>query len=302
MNFLIQITILLLCGWAAPAAAQDEDRFAQVEIKTQQINDKLYVLFGQGGNIGLSVGADGVFMIDDQFAPLTPKIKAAVRKLSPEPVQYVINTHWHFDHTGGNENLAREGAVIVAHDKARERMARDSYIAAFQRTVKASPKAALPAITFRDRMTFHINGDVVRVIHRRNAHTDGDGVVHFTRDNVIHTGDIWFHGMYPFIDVSNGGSVDGMIAAAEYVISLANRKTVIIPGHGPVGDRAGLKKDLAMLKKVRSRVQKLIEQGKTLEQIQSLAPNAADYDKDYTWGLLDAGAFLAIVHSSLSGE
>ena len=307
MRFLTPIAALLLVGTAAAPApardntAQDEDQFAEVEIKSEKINDTLHVLFGRGGNIGLSVGADGVFMIDDQFAPLTEKIKAAVRKLSPEPVKYVLNTHWHFDHTGGNENLAREGAVIVAHDNVRARMARDGYIAAFRRKVKAAPHAALPVITFPERMTFHLNGDVVRIVHRRAAHTDGDAVAHFSRDNVIHTGDIWFHGMYPFIDVSAGGSVAGMISAAEHVISLADEDTVIIPGHGPLGDKGGLQKDLAMLKEVASRVQALIDEGKTLEQIQELRPNADDYDRDYAWALLDAAAFLSIVHSSLSG-
>ncbi|MGI9229186.1 MAG: MBL fold metallo-hydrolase [Gammaproteobacteria bacterium] len=300
MRFPKHLITFLIIVWLSAGHAQDEDRFANVQIKTQQINDKLYVLFGQGGNIGLSVGEDGVFMIDDQFAPLTVKIKAAIRKLTPEPVSYIINTHWHFDHTGGNENLAKEGSLIVAHDNVHKRMAQDGVIEAFNMPIKASPKAALPVITFNDKLTFHLNGDVIRVSHYKNAHTDGDGSVHFTGANVIHTGDIWFNGMYPFIDVGSGGSIDGMITAAESMISFADAETVIIPGHGPVGDKAALEKNVTMLKRVRSRVQKLIDQGKTLEQIQAAKPNAADYDNSHAWSFITAEKFLAIVHTSLT--
>jgi len=207
-----------LCG--APAAAQDPD-FSKVEIKTEKLAATTYMLTGAGGNLGLSVGPDAVFLVDDQFAPLTPKIVAAVAKLSPKPVGFVINTHWHGDHTGGNENLGKTGALIVAHENVRKRMSSEQFIEFINMKVSAEPRDALPVVTFASDVTFHLNGDDILVRHVPRAHTDGDAIVHFRNSDVLHMGDIFFNMMYPFIDTSSGGTVDGVVAGADKGLELA---------------------------------------------------------------------------------
>ncbi|MBI2970142.1 MAG: MBL fold metallo-hydrolase [Gammaproteobacteria bacterium] len=300
-RILFAAALALVAAGPSPAQAQEQDRFAKVEIKVQTLREGLYMLVGEGGNIGLSVGEDGVFLVDDQFAPLTEKIKAAVAKLSDRPVRFVINTHWHGDHTGGNENLGKAGAVIVAHDNVYQRMSRENFLAAFNTTVPPAPKAALPVITFNDTATLHLNGDDMHAVHYEHAHTDGDSVMYFKKANVIHTGDIWFNGMYPFIDVGSDGSVDGVIGAVENILTLADEQTKIIPGHGPLGDKQGLQKYLATLKDIRARVQKLIDQGKSLDEIQAARP-LADYDATLGKGFLPGERFLEIVYRSLSSK
>lgn len=300
MNYLQKITLvfplIMLSYFPAASAKNAVDEFQDVKIKTIEVSDGIYMLMGQGGNIGLSVGEDGVFMIDDQFAPLTSKIKSAVAKISDKPIRFVINTHWHYDHTGGNENLGKDAVVIVAHDNVRERMTKDNFIKAFNKKVPASPKVALPVITFNDAMTFHLNGLEIKIAHRSHAHTDGDSFVFFKNANVIHTGDVFFNGLYPFIDSSSGGSVNGMINSVEHILALADDKTKIIPGHGPLADKKALEKFRDMLVTVRGRMQKLIDEGKTLEEIITLKPNA---DLDESWGkaFLNPEAFLKILYS-----
>lgn len=210
------------------------------------------MLLGAGGNIGVSVGADGVFVIDDRYAPLTEKIKAAVRALSTAPIRFVINTHWHGDHTGGNENLAHDGTLIIAQENVRKRMSVEQFIAAFNSRVPPKPVVALPVVTFTDGVTFYLNGDTIQVLHVKAAHTDGDAIIYFRKANVIHAGDTFFNGFYPFIDASTGGSLDGMTAAADQILSLANDQTRIIPGHGPLGGRAEVKAFRDMLATVAS--------------------------------------------------
>lgn len=285
---------------SAPVQAQ-EDRFAAIEIKTQKVAEGIYMLTGEGGNIGVSVGADGVFMIDDQFAPLSEKIKAAVAALSDQPIRFLINTHWHYDHTGGNELLAGEGVVIVAHHNVRKRMAVDTEIAAFGTLIPASPKAALPVLTFNDNLTLHLNGDEARVIHYKNSHTDGDSLIHFVNANVIHTGDLWFNGLYPFMDISSGGSVSGAIKTIKAILALADDDTRIIPGHGPLGDKQAMRDYLVMLETVSGRMAKLIAAGKSIDEIIALKPNA-DYDE--TWGrdFLKPDMFLRILYDLQRAE
>ena len=291
--FLVFLSILISSGTQA-----EEDRFAGVEIQTTQVVPGIYMLVGQGGNIGVSTGTDGVFMIDDQFAPLTDKITAAVAALSDQPIRFLINTHWHYDHTGGNENLGNQGVLIVAHDNVYERMSRDTEIAAFNTIVPAAPEAALPVITFNDNVTFRLNGEEISVVHYRNSHTDGDSVIHFRNANVIHTGDIWFNGFYPFIDVSSAGSIDGIISSVKTLLGLADDNTRIIPGHGPLGDKQGLQGYLEMLETVRDRMNKLIAEGKSLEEIIELKPNA-DYDVALGSGFINPDKFLQILYSDL---
>ncbi len=291
--FLVFLSILVLPGTQA-----QEDKFAGVEIKTHQVVPGIYMLVGKGGNIGVSAGADGVFMIDDQFAPLTDRITAAVAALSDQPIRFLVNTHWHGDHTGGNENLGNQGVLIVAHDNVYVRMSGDTEIAAFNTVVPASPKVALPVITFNDNVTFRLNGEEISVVHYRNSHTDGDSVIHFRNANVIHTGDIWFNGFYPFIDVSSAGSIDGIISSVKTLLALTDDNTRIIPGHGSLSDKQGLQGYLEMLETVRDRMNKLIAEGISLEEIIELKPNA-DYDAALGNGFINPEQFLRILYSDL---
>jgi cyclase len=257
---------LLLLALAAPAAAQQRSMDA-VQIRVERVAPGVAVLFGRGGNIGLSYGADGNILIDDQYAPLTERILAAIRTLDPDPVRFVINTHWHGDHSGGNENLGRTGAVIVAHDNVRRRMSTDQLVRG--EAVRPSSAGALPVVTFGEGVTFHLNGDDIRVVHVEHAHTDGDALVYWTRGNVLHMGDTYFNGLLPFIDLDSGGSIDGAIVAAEAGLALANENTVIIPGHGPLARRADLVRYRDMLIDLRSRVGQGIAAGRTLEAIKA---------------------------------
>jgi cyclase len=281
---------MVLAGGTAYAQPQD---FSKVEVTSEKVADGVHMLKGAGGNIGVSVGADGVVLIDDQYAPLTARIKAAVAALSDKPIRFVLNTHWHTDHSGGNENLGQSGALIVAHENVRKRMGVEQFIEAFGSKVPAAPPAALPVVTFTEAVTFHLNGDEIHGFHVPPAHTDGDSVVHFRKANVLHGGDTFFNGMYPFIDLSSGGSVAGMIGAADRMLALATDGTRIIPGHGPLATRADLKAYRDMLATVRDRVAAEVKAGKTLEQVTAAAPTA---DLDEKWG----GGFLKGPSSSRS--
>ena len=282
----------------APAATQPPD-FSAVEIKAEKVTDGVFMLTGRGGNIGVSVGSDGVFLIDDQFAPLTDKIKAAVATLSDKPVRFLLNTHWHGDHVGGNENFGKAGVSIIAHDNARRRLSTDQFNALSGRTTPALPYAALPVITFSDTLTFHMNGDSVVAFHVPPAHTDGDAIVRFTKANVVHMGDCLFNGRYPVIDVAAGGSIDGLIAAAERVLPTLDAQTKIIPGHGPLCDRAGLERFRDMLKTVRDKVRPMVKAGKTADEVAAARPTAA---LDAAWSADSAAAarFVKVVYSGMT--
>ncbi len=292
--------VLTTLVFATPAFAQNMD---DVEIETQRLADGVYMLVGQGGNIGLSVGEDGAFVIDDQFAPLTDKILAAIAAVSSEPVRFVFNTHWHGDHTGGNENLGEAGALIVAHENVRERMAVDQVLERIGRgasTTPASPDGALPVVTFTEDVSFHINGDELRAFHVSNAHTDGDAIVHFVRANVVHMGDTFFRDRFPFIDTATGGSIDGIIAAADAGLSVMDADTQVIPGHGSLSSRENLREYRDALKTMRDAVAELMEQGMTLEQIQQARPIRA---QAAAWGQSEAAeaGFVATIHYGLDG-
>ena len=271
---------VLIAATASVAAAQT---FDTIQIRTQPLTRGIYLLQGAGGNIGLAVGDDAVFVVDDQFAPLTPKILAAIAAVTPQPVRFVLNTHWHFDHTGGNENMGKAGALLVAHENVRRRMSAGQFIEALNRQEPAAPPGALPVVTFTEGVTFHINEDSVVVKHVPPAHTDGDAVVFFAKANVIHMGDLFVSAGLPFVDLSSGGSLHGFIGAAETAIALANAETRIIPGHGPLADRARLQAFRDMLVVLRDRMRAEVAAGRTLEQI--LAANlTASYLRDWPGG------------------
>jgi cyclase len=282
---------------ASPLAAQGPD-MSKVEVATETVAPGVHVLRAPGGNVGVSVGEDGVFLIDDSYAPLTPKLRAAVAALDPRPIRFVLNTHWHGDHTGGNENLGQAGVLIVAHDNVRTRMSTEQFIEAFGEKVAPSPRKALPVVTFNDTVTFHLNGQEIHAFHLPPAHTDGDSVVLFKKADVIHTGDLYFNGLYPFIDTSSGGNVDGVIAAADRILALAGEKTRIIPGHGPTASRADMVVYRDMLRSVRDKIAPLVKAGQTLEQVLAAKPTQA-HDAKWGGGFLKPDQFVGIVYASL---
>jgi cyclase len=282
---------------AMPAFAQDED-FSAVQIETQQLTDGLYMLIGSGGNIALSTGPDGSVLVDTQFAPLNAKIVAAVRAAGGGDVKYVINTHWHFDHTGGNEPLGKAGAVIIAHDNVLARMSSEQFLAAMNRREPPAPAAARPIVTFPTRATFQLNGNTVNIVHVENAHTDGDSIVHFTNANVIHTGDTYMKDAYPFIDISSGGSIDGFIASSAAVLARADAGTKIIPGHGALANKSDMQRFHDMLVKVRGSIQTLIEQNKTEDEVVAAKPTA-EFDDPWGKGFMNPEQFTRFAYQSL---
>ena len=294
----LPVSVVLVLAAAAPAAAQVN--YDTVQIRTVKVAEGVYMLMGAGGNIGVSVGSDGVILIDDQFAPLSDKIKAAVAALGG-PTRFLLNTHWHFDHTGGNENFAKSGVVIVAHENVRRRMSVEQFISALNRREPPSPAAALPVVTFTDAITFYLNGDSINVFHVAPAHTDGDAVIWFRKANVMHMGDTFFNGRYPLIDLSSGGSVDGMVAAADRVLALVDANTRIIPGHGPLGDRPALQTYRAMLATVRDRIRQAVAADQTLEQVQAAKPTA-EFDAIWGKGSITPARFVEIVYTGLAAR
>ncbi len=248
----------------------------EVTIKSTKITESIYMLEGQGGNIGLFIGEDGAFMIDDQFAKLTPKILKAIKDITDKPVKYLINTHWHGDHTGGNENMSKEGAVIVSHENVRKRMSVETVVRGKKKP--ASPKAALPVITFTEDMMIHFNGEDVLISHVHSAHTDGDAHIYFTKSNVIHMGDTYFQGKYPYMDLSSGGGIEGYIASAEKALLIADDETVIIPGHRGLSNKKELLDYKNMLVILRNKVKSKIEAGKTLEEVKTDTSITKEYD------------------------
>ena len=233
-----------------------------------------------------------------QFAPLTEKITAAVAKLSDKPIRFVVNTHWHGDHTGGNENLGKRGAIIVAHENVRVRMAKGQFLKAFNRHVDPSPREALPVVTFADGLTLHWNDDELQVLHVSPAHTDGDSFIFFKKANVLHAGDLFFNGFYPFVDVSSGGDFAGLIAAGKQLIERSNDKTVVIPGHGPLSNKAELQAYITMLEGVHGKVKSLIADGKSRDEVVAAKPTAA-YDERWGGGFLKPDAWVGIVYDTI---
>jgi glyoxylase-like metal-dependent hydrolase (beta-lactamase superfamily II) len=284
-----------------PTSAQAQRDWDAVEIRVEQLTPSVYVIFGTGGNIGVSVGEDGVFLIDDQFAPLTTRILDAIGEITDEPVRFVFNTHWHGDHTGGNENLGDAGALLVAHRNVRARMSVDQVLERVGRpvsTTPASPAGALPVVTFTESISFHINGDELEAFHVEHAHTDGDAIVFLADANVVHMGDTFFRDRFPFIDTASGGSIDGLIAAVGQALAVMDADTQIIPGHGVVSTRTDLRAYADALKGMRGAVAELMAAGHSLEEIQAARPIRAWAEM---WGQTPEGedSFVATLHHSI---
>lgn len=278
---------------ASPTLAQRN--FDNVEVTTQEIAPGVAVLFGAGGNIGVSHGDDATLIIDDQFAPLSTKIERAIANLGASPVKYVVNTHWHYDHTGGNENFGKSGATIFAHDNVRIRMAEGG--AAAGRDTPPAPPEALPIVTYAQGLRFHLNGDTINLMFFGGGHTDGDSVVFWEEDNIVHMGDLYFNiPGYPFIDVDSGGSVYDAMRSLDIVIASIDAETKVIPGHGPMSNTAELTAYRAMIGEAVSRVEALRDQGMTLEQAVAAGP-LSDIDRG-EGGFIDADAFVTAIWNS----
>lgn len=276
-----------------------QQTFDTVQIRTVKAGDGVYMLQGLGGNIGVSSGPDGVILVDDQYAPLTEKIRTALAGLNPGPIRFVLNTHWHFDHTGGNENFGKAGIVIVAHENVRRRMSAEQFMTTFATSIKASAAGALPVVTFTDAVTFYYNGDSIAAIHVAPAHTDGDVMVWFRHANVVHMGDTFFNGRYPLVDLASGGDVEGLIGAADRVLAMADANTKILPGHGPLGDRVALQAYRTMLVTVRDRIKQGVAAGRTLEQVQASKPTA-EFDAVWGAGRITPTMFVEVLYQNLS--
>lgn len=305
IKYSLSYSILVLCMlfFLDNLHLSHAQKFKDVEIIVNDLdNNGTYMLVGKGGNIGLSVGDEGVLLIDSQFEQLTDKILSAINnRITEKPVKFVINTHWHQDHTGGNENFVNNGAIVIAHENVRERLSTGQFVDFLNKTFEASPLNALPTITYNDFITFYFNEDKIDAYHIPNAHTDGDSIIYFNKRNVIHTGDLYVNGRYPFIDHSSGGSIDGIITAIEKITSIIDNETKIIPGHGLIANIDDLQEYLVMLKDIRQQVQTMVNNGENLEQIIK-SGITANYDSLYSDSFINSEDFLGFVYNDLKDK
>ena len=297
MKKFLLLTLLLLFTVAAQAQQPD---WSKVEIKATKIAGNVYMLQGAGGNIGVSVGADGILIVDDQYAPLADKIKAALKGLGEGKLRWILNTHWHGDHTGGNAALGGPDAPVIAHDNVRKRMAVEQKSELFKQTTPASPKEALPVITFDDSLTVHFNGEEIRAIHYPQGHTDGDSVIFFPTSNVVHLGDDFFAGRFPFVDLDSGGSVEGLTKNVGEIIGKIPTGAKLIPGHGPLSTIDDLKLYHRMLLETTDIVRKKVAAGKTLEQLKS--EGLPEEWKSWGAGFIKTDLWIEIVYRSLTAK
>ena len=283
----------LTLALATVALAQRD--FSNVAVTATKVSGNIYMLVGAGGNIGVTAGEDGIVIVDDQYAPLAPKIKEALRALTDKPLRFVLNTHFHPDHTGGNE-IFGEQAPIVAHTNVRKRLVSGATL--FGEKVPPAPKAALPVLTFDDKVSIHINGEEVRAVHFPHGHTDGDLVIYFTQSNVVHMGDHFFNGMFPFIDIDNGGSVLGMLKNLETIHGSLPADVKIIPGHGPLATKDDLARAITVLRETTAVVREGIRKGKSLEQLKE-EKVLAKYE-EWGKGFMKTDFFMEILYRDLS--
>jgi cyclase len=278
--------------------AQMRAQMAAVPLQTQKLRDNLTMLYGPGGNMVVLDGPDGKVLVDSSFAPVVPKIKEALAGISSAPLQVLINTHWHIDHTDGNAGLHEAGATVLAHENTRKRLSSPQEIAAFGMHFPAAPEAAWPARTFSDSIQLYLRNENLFVNYVKPAHTDTDIFIRYEKGNVLHMGDIFFNGVYPFIDASTGGSINGMIAGADSAFKWIDAETKVVPGHGPLGDKAALTKYRDMLVTVRDRVQSQKKAGKKLEEVVAGKPTA-EFDAAWGNGMMKPDIFISIVYSTL---
>jgi cyclase len=295
-KYSVVLAVMVICLTVVRTQAQD---WSKVEIKATKVSGNVYMLEGSGGNIGVSVGPDGILIVDDQFAPLADKIKAALKTLGEGKLKFVLNTHWHGDHTGGNVVFGPE-APIIAHDNVRKRLATEQKSEFFKRTTPASPKEALPVITFGHSLSVHFNGEEIRVIHFPKGHTDGDSVIFFTAANVVHMGDHFFAGRFPFVDLESGGNVEGYAKNVGDVIAKLPAGAKIIPGHGPLSVADDLKLFHRMLLETTDIVRKKMAAGKTLEQIKT--EGLPEEWKSWGTGFIKTDVWIGTIHRSLSAQ
>jgi len=299
MRHVLRLATLLV--FATIAFAQNQD-FSKVQIKVTKVAGTVYMLEGAGGNIGASVGEDGIVVVDDQYAPLADKIQAALKGITDKPVRFIINTHYHFDHTGGNEFFQKQ-APIIAQDNVRKRLAADTIAgngSSVKMEMKAVPPGALPIITFDHDVTVHLNGEDIRALHFPAGHTDGDSVIYFPKSNVVHMGDDFVTYGFPFIDVDSGGSIDGMIAGVEGAIAQLPPDVKIIPGHGPLSNLDDVRAFVKMLKETRAAVQQALDKKMTLAQMKE--QKILDPWKKFNGEFISTDAFLETVYNSLTGQ
>jgi cyclase len=302
------ICAVLLGGMMAvgqPAKAQQNTDFSKVQIKVTKVSGNIYMLEGEGGNIAASVGEDGIVIVDDQFAPLAEKIQAALKNLriTDKPVRFVINTHYHGDHTGGNEPFANTGSTVIAQDNVRKRLetgGTGGNGSSMKMDYKAAPKAALPVITFEHDVTVHLNGEDIRALHFPAGHTDGDAVIFFPKNNVVHMGDDFVRYGFPFIDVASGGSVQGMIDAMEKASAQLPADVKVIPGHGALSNLDDVREFVKMLKEASAAVQKALNEHKTLEQMKQ--EKILEPWKKWSGGFIDSDKFIETLYNSLTGN
>ena len=300
------VALLVICLMVeGKAFAQQEQDWSKVQIKVTKVSGNIYMLEGQGGNIAASVGEDGIVIVDDQFAPLAEKIQAALKNLgiTDKPVRFVINTHFHGDHTGGNLPFANTGSTVIAQDNVRKRLESGGTMGnggSLKMEAKPAAKGALPIITFEHDVTVHLNGEDIRALHFPAGHTDGDAVIFFPKNNVVHMGDDFVRYGFPFIDVSSGGSVQGMIAAMEKATALLPADVKVIPGHGAISNLDDVRDFVKMLKETSAVVEKALKEHKTLEQMQKekiLAP----WEK-WSGDFIKTDAFIETLYNSLTGN
>ena len=296
MKKFLLLTLLLV--FAVSIDAQQRD-FSQVQMKATKVAGNVFMLEGSGGNIGVSVGADGILIVDDQFAPLADKIRAALKELGQGKLRFILNTHWHGDHTGGNVAFGPE-ATIIAHDNVRKRLATEQRSQVFNSTTPASPKEALPVITFGQSLSVHFNGEEIRAIHYPQGHTDGDSVIFFTTSNVVHLGDDFFAGRFPFVDLESGGSVEGLIKNIGEIIGKIPEGAKLIPGHGPISTLDDLKAYHRMLQQTTEIVRQKMTAGKTLEQIKSEGLPAEW--QSWGTGFIKTDRWVETIHKSLTAK